>query len=248
MITIQGGPINVTIFPDKTSQVWKVFEQYPELKNNPILEVTWKFENEEELIHLAQLKMLLDNVCPKAHKSLHIPCLPYARQDKQVSDTSTFALSTFARILNQQEWDVVSVIDPHSNVDKLINNVFSMSVESTIKEVLLETGAIPCYPDSGAYIRYGGHTDSLPLIGHKIRNQSTGDIVEYNITGSISDRVCLIDDICDGGKTFIEAAKVLYNRGAKEVYLYTTHGIYSKGLDVLREAGIKRIFNYDGEV
>ena len=49
-------------------------------------------------------------------------------------------------------------------------------------------------------------------------------------------RNCLIvDDICDGGGTFIPLAKKLKNAGAKTVTLYVTHGIFSKGLDPLKE-------------
>ena len=33
-------------------------------------------------------------------------------------------------------------------------------------------------------------------------------------------------DICDGGRTFIELAKVLKDNGAKRVTLYVTHGIF----------------------
>lgn len=251
MIKLNGNIVTPTIFPDKTSQVWGVFTEAQHLKNTPVLEVEWQFEQEAELIHLAQLKMLLDNVCPKAYKSLHIPYLPYARQDKQVSDTTTFALSTFARILNQMEWDVVSVIDPHSNVDKLINRVFSINVESRIEDLLNKLEAVPCFPDRGAFIRYpiiGQSVQGYALVGHKIRNELTGEIIEYNITGTFSKTVLLVDDLCDGGKTFIEAAKVLDKMGVENIYLYTTHGIYSKGAQVLKDAGIKRIFNYNGEV
>lgn len=34
----------------------------------------------------------------------------------------------------------------------------------------------------------------------------------------------------------------------EEVYLYTTHGIYSKGTKILFDNGIDRIFNRKGEV
>jgi len=37
-------------------------------------------------------------------------------------------------------------------------------------------------------------------------------------------------------------------QGAKDVALYVSHGIFSKGLEPLREGGIKRIFTKDGEV
>jgi len=45
----------------------------------------------------------------------------------------------------------------------------------------------------------------------------------------------IVDDICDGGRTFIELARVLKEKGANKVALYVTHGIFSQGLDVLKE-------------
>ena len=59
MITLNGKPITPTISPDKTSQVWKVFQEDSLSLHVPELKVVWTFENEAELIHLAQLKMPL---------------------------------------------------------------------------------------------------------------------------------------------------------------------------------------------
>jgi ribose-phosphate pyrophosphokinase len=64
----------------------------------------------------------------------------------------------------------------------------------------------------------------------------------------LTGKTCLIvDDICDGGGTFVLAANYLHSLGAKNIALYTTHGIYSKGTDVLSDNHISRIFNYKGE-
>ena len=45
----------------------------------------------------------------------------------------------------------------------------------------------------------------------------------------------IVDDTCDGGRTFIELAKVLRARNAGKIELYVTHGIFSKGLKELSE-------------
>jgi ribose-phosphate pyrophosphokinase len=45
----------------------------------------------------------------------------------------------------------------------------------------------------------------------------------------------IVDDICDGGRTFIELSKELKKRNCGNVYLIISHGIFSKGIDVLRE-------------
>jgi len=59
--------------------------------------------------------------------------------------------------------------------------------------------------------------------------------------------VLIVDDICDGGMTFKLLARDLLAAGAKEVHPYVTHGIFSKGLDTLKESGIGRFFTYKGE-
>ena len=49
-----------------------------------------------------------------------------------------------------------------------------------------------------------------------------------NIIGDVKGKTCVIvDDIIDSGGTIINAAKALKKRGAKEVYVYITHGVLS---------------------
>ena len=68
----------------------------------------------------------------------------------------------------------------------------------------------------------------------------------------------IVDDICDGGRTFIELLnKITENRVSEcapeckggvlsplNVILYTTFGLYSKGREVLLDSGINKIFSY----
>jgi ribose-phosphate pyrophosphokinase len=49
-----------------------------------------------------------------------------------------------------------------------------------------------------------------------------------NVIGDVKSKTCVIvDDIIDSGGTIINAAKALKDRGAKEVYVYITHGVLS---------------------
>lgn len=76
----------------------------------------------------------------------------------------------------------------------------------------------------------------LPLLtAAKVRDVKTGAIIRTELLGAatVAGRAALIvDDICDGGRTFIELAKVLRAAGADRVFLYVTHGIFSQGLGV----------------
>ena len=51
----------------------------------------------------------------------------------------------------------------------------------------------------------------------------------------------IVDDICDGGATFIGLAKELLILGANSVSLFVTHGIFRSGTDIIFESGISKI-------
>lgn len=253
MIKLNGYEIKPTIFPDHTSQVWKVPEQYFGKEENTI---TWEFEHEGELMHVAQLKYLLDFKWGWPEVVLEVPYLPYARQDKPVSNETTFALMPFFNFLNILGFSKIKVVDPHNVelVQKCLKDVDIQRVDKLIAWHLQELNALPVYPDTGASKRY--HVDILneenktkAIIGEKDRDPLTGEIKGVKLTGTVESCTYLIvDDLADGGKTFIEVSKLLYTKGAKTVHLYVSHGLFSKGLEPLRAAGIQRIFTYKGEV
>ena len=80
------------------------------------------------------------------------------------------------------------------------------------------------------------------VIGHKNRDPFTGEITHTSISGSTGDETkpqthIIFDDICDGGRTFIELAKVLRRNTAHHdrIVLAVTHGLFTKGVDVVLE-------------
>lgn len=253
MLSLNNKLVTPTMFSDNTSQVWKVDGLYLNFSSVQH-RIEWTFESEGEFMQLAQLVNLLHRVCPHEKIHLHMDYLPYARQDKKVTNESTFALQTFAQLLNSLKLDYVTVLDAHSDVPEYIISNFRNSspaffVQETVKRYNTD---IICFPDAGAKTRY--HRDLMflgktHLFGDKTRDQSSGMITEYKVNGPVQDKNVLIcDDIVDGGMTFILLAKELLSQGAKEVALYTTHGLYSKGMKPLKEAGIKRFFDKRGEL
>lgn len=247
MITINGKILEVTKFPDGTSQVWKIDEHY--LKHTDFVFIVWKFENESEFLHLAQLKQLLDQNGVRAH--LKLDYLPYGRQDKDVSNNATFALHTFSYLLNKLYFDTIRIADPHSKKAlELITSSWAFYPIEKVKELCIQNKIdVLCYPDKGAKEKYSALYDEKFIYGEKVRNQETGHITSYELIGDPSGKnVMIVDDICDGGATFTILAKDLLAKGAKSVVLFVTHGIFSKGTKVLFESGIQRIFTKDGEV
>lgn len=230
-----------TIFPDGTSQVWKLPAEVLETKQ---LKVIWNFEAEREVIDLLSLRALL----PDHEINLHIPYLPYGRQDKDVNNGLTFNLVVLAKLLNSMNLDQVTSVDTHNPeaAERLIDNFVNIKVESLHARLIAEIkpDAI-VFPDQGASDRY--KTDLNTIVCKKIRDQSTGQITGLGIYNQTKlkggDRVLILDDICDGGATFIAVAKELNKEqyGLK-VDLFVTHGIFSRGRQHLLDNGINALY------
>lgn len=71
----------------------------------------------------------------------------------------------------------------------------------------------------------------------KLRDIVTGNIIETIVyKDDLNGKDCLIvDDICDGGRTFIQLATALKQKNCGKIYLIVTHGIFSSGFDDLSD-------------
>jgi ribose-phosphate pyrophosphokinase len=267
MISLNSHVIEPTIFPDKTSQVWNIptfFLQTPK----HIHRIRWVFEEEAELIHLHQLVLLLKEQMLPIPIHLEMSYLPYARQDKPIDNYAAFAFHSFCKIINSMGIDIITVLDPHCSLHYAINNVRAISPIHHMTDALDEFEPdYFCFPDDSARHRYltevsilqseFGVPESLSQIIEfkKIRDPSSGMIVSYEIKQNgfkiemeenAKKRVLIIDDICDGGSTFILCASKLRELGFEEIGLYVTHGLFTKGYEALKEAGIKAFYSKEG--
>lgn len=260
MITIYGDDVihdvKPTIFPDGTSQVWKLPEW---VLTDPKLYIEWHFEAEREIIDLLSLFTLLPldtSVC------LSIPYLPYARQDKAVDNNATFNLTVLCDLLEGLACDEISTVDVHKpHYEGLtFNNVPPTDFH---KHVMRETDPdFIVFPDLGARNRYSQKVfNDLPImIFRKERDQTTGELTSLKlsykdplmpriVTAEVLSmiwpgaKLLIVDDICDGGATFIAVAKYLRNVIERpHISLCVTHGIFSKGRDHLLNNGIDAIY------
>lgn len=237
-----------TKFPDNTSQIWNVRGLEA---TTDVTRIEWDFENENEFMWLAQLVMLCRMY--SSDIELHMPYLPYARQDKDLSNKATFALHTFAKLINDLEFSKVTCIDPHSQIaGKLIKNFAASYPAEIVEQIYKLVGAdVVCFPDGGAKDKYTRFF-SLPWVwAAKSRDAFTGQIKSYTLHAELplkGKTVLIVDDICDGGATFIALATALKeSAGVKNIHLYVTHGLFSRGIGALRKAGIKRVFTREGE-
>lgn len=265
MITLHSdnGEIVVkpTIFPDKTSQVWKLPKEILASKE---FTITWNFEEEREIVDIFSLKTLLGVIQP-VH--LYMPYLPYGRQDKSVSNDSTFNLVVFAQMINALKFKTVSTRDAH-NIEAFVclfdNADHYGAIYHQIKAITTFVPTFLVFPDKGAMKRYSQPLMSpiIPIVAsrlmanpiycEKIRDQATGQILGTKVsfpTGiqlKQGDRLLIVDDICDGGATFIGVAKALREVNPEvKIGLFVTHGIFSRGRQHLLDNGIDEIYTTD---
>lgn len=210
---------------------------------------------------LMELLLLTDAVrryytkrgCYNLPIDLELPYLPYARQDRVCVEGEAFSLKVFCDIINAQKYRSVKIWDCHSDVGlALLDNVvhkeqweFLWDRQSHFYKSILVS------PDAGAMKKAMKVAQKLKLplvMAEKIRNPVNGEIVSTKVHIPFEHyqgkRYVIIDDICDGGRTFIELAKELQVYQPRQVDLYVTHGIFSKGFEVFKGTGPTPLINH----
>lgn len=166
------------------------------------------------------------------------PYLPYARQDRVAYPGEALSAAVAARLLNSQNYASVEVWDAHSDVSLALLDRVRHRPASDFAHAIIGPHDVIVAPDQGAVKRARACASlaGAPLVlAEKTRSTDTGEI-----TGTVvhSEPIgardfLIIDDICDGGRTFIELARVLRPLTTGRVKLYVTHGIFSKGFEPL---------------
>lgn len=209
-----------------------------------------------DIIELVMLNDAIARACPNTAQHLQMPYIPYARQDRVCNKGEAHGAKVFCELINNCGFETVQVADPHSEVSVAL---LERSSSLSITDILIHEGifvsaarnSLLVSPDAGAnkkVAHLAGCLDHKKFIrADKLRNLATGDILETVVYDDDIEglEVIIVDDICDGGRTFTELAKVLKSKGASKVSLYVTHGIFSKGLDVIFDSGIDQIFTTD---
>jgi ribose-phosphate pyrophosphokinase len=198
-----------------------------------------KIDSSIELVRLLLVTNALKGGTSRYTINLQIPYIPYARQDRVCSPGDPFSLKVFADLINAQGYSRVYCSDPHSIVTQaLINNLVvtpqSFYANDLYQSVFREYDYI-ISPDAGAASKsydfakeWRGDSQLVQCL--KKRDPKTGDILSTYVPHEVKGNCLIIDDICDGGRTFIELARVLRNKKADKVDLFVTHGIFSQGL------------------
>lgn len=194
---------------------------------------------------------------------LYMPYVPYARQDRAANPGESHALKVFANLINAQKYDEVIVHDPHSDVVEACfdNLTINKNHDFVLSVLAIKRRLDPAYgenlpfwlvaPDAGAMKKVTAlaaclsedaylSERSLKMMvaqGGKSRDTVTGKLTGFTVDKEdLGGLPCIVvDDICDGGGTFLGLADVLKAKNAGPLSLVVTHGIFSQGFDKLLE-------------
>jgi ribose-phosphate pyrophosphokinase len=182
---------------------------------------------------------------------LYIPYILGARSDRKfVEGGTSYLKDVVAPILNAQNYITVTCIDAHSDVAaacinnlEVTDNSWFVRVALTKQNQISLKNAVDSFtlisPDAGALKKIYNLAEKLEykkdiLIASKHRDITTGKILSTNVPLNAGEHTnnnfLIVDDICDGGRTFIEIAKAIHEiRPDAKVSLAITHGIFSGG-------------------
>lgn len=229
-------------------------EAIPALQAADLISVTAGINNAQDIISLLQLSSALDAIAPPQQTlRLILPYLPYSRADRRFTPGDCFGLKAFGELLGTTAFTSVHTLDVHNEkaaaqcIPNLVNHTALSLVHKSIAAFAHKHAAdriTILFPDEGARARYTvpGHlscnTASIQLdVLHceKKRDTSTGKFLGFSVPDvDAAQPAIIIDDICDGGGTFLGiAAELAKQHGdwwpANSLGLYVTHGIFSKG-------------------
>ena len=188
--------------------------------------------------NLMELLLCIDALKRSSAKNITavIPYFGYARQDRKVVPRTSISAKLVSNLITNAGADRIVTVDLHAGqiqgfFDIPVDNLFATTIFARHARKKIKSKKIICVaPDVGGTERARA-LGKLLNVGLAIvdkRRPKPGQSQVMNVIGDVKNQTCIIvDDIIDSGGTIVNAAKALKERGAKEVYVYITHGVLS---------------------
>ena len=207
--------------------------------------------------NLMELLLCIDALKRSSAKNITavIPYFGYARQDRKVVPRTSISAKLVSNLITKAGADRIVTVDLHAGqiqgfFDIPVDNLFSTPIFARHVKKRIKSKKIICVaPDVGGTERARA-LGKLLNVGLAIvdkRRPKPGQSQVMNVIGDVKNQTCVIvDDIIDSGGTIVNAAKALKKRGAKEVYVYITHGVLSgEAFKKIKGSVIKNLFITD---
>jgi ribose-phosphate pyrophosphokinase len=181
-----------------------------------------------------------------------VPFYGYSRQDKKTEGREPITARLVADMLTVAGADRIVTVDLHQGqiqgfFDKPVDHLTALPVLVGYLQRIVDGDNVVVSPDAGGVKRaqkFANHLGGDLAFIHKRRPAGTHNVAQaLEVVGDVAGRTCvLIDDIIDTGGTIAAAAELLVARGAGDVFVVATHGIFSDpAVDRLKNAPIREV-------
>lgn len=188
--------------------------------------------------HLMELLIMID-ACKRSSAAEIIAVIPYygyARQDRKVASRAPITAKLVADLLTAAGATRVMSVDLHAGQ---IQGFFNIPVDHLYAApVFLEDmrsrfqneNIVIVSPDAGGVERARAYSKrlncSIAIVDKRRPQPNVSEVM--NLIGDVEGKVAIIlDDIIDTAGTLTKAAVAVMERGAKAVYAYAAHGVFS---------------------
>ena len=165
-----------------------------------------------------------------------IPYFGYARQDRRPRSTRVpISAKVVANLLETVGVERLLTMDLHADqiqgfFDIPVDNIYASPVLLSDVQGKAYANLVVISPDVGGVVRARALAKQLGCdLAIIDKRRPTANVSEVmHVIGEIDGRNCVImDDMIDTAGTLVKAAEVLKARGAKSVYAYCTHPVFS---------------------
>jgi ribose-phosphate pyrophosphokinase len=235
----------VLVFPGGESHVLLPVDLLDGINHISSIRINALIKSADAFMQLLLLTDALRRAAPYSPIHLNMPYVPYARQDRVANPGEALSAKVFCGLINAQNYASVTITDPHSDVvPALLERVHVIDAAGMLAEVvampLFNGGVVLLAPDAGARKRVCKLAAALGIdkvgFADKARDTRTGSISSIRLLDDLPPGpILVVDDICDGGRTFLELAAAVRRETSQPLFLYVTHGIFSRGLADLKQ-------------
>ena len=188
--------------------------------------------------HLMELLIMVDALKRASARRITavIPYFGYARQDRRPRSTRVpISAKVVANLLETVGVERVLTMDLHADqiqgfFDIPVDNIYASPVLLSDLKSKDYPNLVVISPDVGGVVRARALAKQLDCdLAIIDKRRPTANVSEVmHVIGDIEGRNCVImDDMIDTAGTLVKAAEVLKERGARSVYAYCTHPVFS---------------------
>ncbi len=184
--------------------------------------------------------------------NLVIPYFGYARQDRKSKPRQPITAKLVADLLQTAGANRIITIDLHASQ---IQGFFNIPIDDLTAVPMLgqyfktmgfdPNDIVVVSPDHGGTTRARNLANKLdaPIAIIDKRRPRPNVVEAHNIIGDIEDKICIVvDDICDTGGSLVAACEMLNDKGAREIYVAVTHGVFSNSaITTIENSPIKQM-------